>query len=35
MTRPGFEVEGVEIRVAFDWYVAALEHRAWWRNPGS
>jgi hypothetical protein len=35
MTRQGFESEGLEMRVAFDFGVAAIEWRAAQRNPGA
>ena len=34
-TRAGFETEGLEMRVAFDFGVAAIEWRAAYRNPGA
>lgn len=35
MTRQGFESEGLEMRVAFDFGVAALDWRATYRNAGA
>lgn len=34
-TRVGFEVEGLQMKVAIDFAVAFVEHRAAWRNPGA
>jgi hypothetical protein len=35
MTRQGFESEGLEMRVSFDFGVLALDWRAAYRNPGA
>ena len=34
-TRPGFEVEGVEMRVAFDFYVGGIDWRGGYCNAGA
>lgn len=34
-TRTGFEVDGVEIKVALDFGAGFVDFRSWWMNPGA
>lgn len=34
-TRSGFEVDGVEIKVALDFGAGFVDFRSWWMNPGA